>query len=334
MMSRVTKKGLYLDSANAKNFSLAIQREIGNKNIATIPKEIKNFIEDVKKDKRAAYSIEKTLKLKGILYSFLAIHDLKKADGIKEFIEFLESSDKYKNTAAQYFSELFDEIYVMLEKYTYREFGNTKIFFIDEVAKNEILKKKERLEKLVSSTYEKRYIKFSKIANFLNPEEMAYFYSIKYVSKYQYISKEESIKKYLPIHYEVLKNKINKEFRELFATHKFDATNKRVLEDKRDAKLKTMQEEYNYIMHCLEEGAEIDIKILSYEHAPMYPEITYRANNEKNKTRTKVAHLRSEVINILWYKPVQLKNNNTVADVLKNYHHAFGDVYYLRGDSK
>lgn len=330
------KKGFIIKRKFAKNIALILQKEIEVKEIKSVPKDITNFIEEAQTftgDGIKNYSIERTLKLKGLLLSFVTLHSLSDISEIKEFMDLIKNARKSYSMATAYFSDAFSEIYTLLEQYPFREFGDTKIYFIDEDAKNTLNKYRDVMEKLVSTAVEKRNIKFNKIVNFLNPEHIATFYSVKYVSKYQYISKEESIEKYLPVHYEVMKNKINKEFKELFETHKFDATNKRILEDKRDAQLKTMQEEYSYLAQCIDDGADVDIRILSYEHAPMYPEMNFR-ENIGDKTRTKNIHLRSEVVNVLWYKPVQLKSNNTVADILKNYNHAFGDVYYLQKDSK
>ncbi len=330
------KKGFSVEKKFIKNVIAVLQKEINAKEIKSVPKDISNFIKEAQTfddEGIKNYSIERTLKLKGLFLSFVSLHDLKDIPEIKEFMDLIQNTQKTYSTATAYFSNTFNEIYTLLEPYPFREFGEAKIYFVDENARNILNKHKNILEGLISSTIEKRNIKFNKIVNFLNPEHIAIFYSVKYVSKYQYISKQESIEKYLPVHYEVMKNKINKEFKELFKTHKFDVTNKRMLEDKRDAQLKTMQEEYNYLTRCIEEDAVIDIKILSYEHAPMYPEINFRESIEE-KTRTKNIHLRSEVINVLWYKPVQLKSNNTVADILKNYNHAFGDVYYLQKDGK
>ena len=335
MQKKKRKKGLTVKCSVVKIATLCLQKEIKTKEIKSVPKDIIKLIDESKKFKNndeKTYSPERVIKLKSLLSSFVSLHNIEASPELKEFVSLIDTAQKTYSEASAYFSEAFDEIYTMLEKYPYREFEKEKIYFVDKDGRDKLNQYRRILEKLISTKTEQRNIRFNKIVNFFNPDNIATYYSIKYVQKYQYISKKESIEKYLPVHYEVMKNKLNKEFRELFETHKFNTTNKKILEDKRDAQLKTMKEEYNYLMQCIRDEIDIDIKILSYEHAPMYPEINFRGLVDK-KPYTRSVHLRSEVINVLWYKPVQLKSNNTIANILENYSHAFGDVYFLQKDS-
>lgn len=335
-MAKSRKKGLTLSYGFINTVVTQLQKTIEEKNIKSVPVDIKKFIDEglgfLNKGEKT-YSPERLFKLRALLLSFIALHNIEVHLELEEFIRQSGDSQKSYSNASAYFCDAIDKIYRLLDEYPYREFEDVKLYFIDEDAKDKFLQHKEILEQLITTATEKRSLKFNKIINLLNYENVAISYSVKFLRKYQYITKEESIEKYLPAHYEIVKKKINKDFRELFDTHSFDEMTKKVLEDKREAQLKTIDEEYKYLKQCIEDGVDIDIKILGYEHAPMYPEISF-VESLSDSTYKKSAHLRSEVANVLWYEPIQLKNSNTIAHVLKNYNHAFGDVYYLEKQKK
>lgn len=334
-----TKKGFLAEAKIVKSAARFIESEVTRREIKSIPKEIRVFLSEAKElpnNEEKHYSPERAVKLRGAILSFFAIHAIESPEEIKEIISGLYSIKSAAGGASSYFSDSYERIYRLLKGCKFREFGEAKLYFVNEEIRDEIFKINEKLESMVTSSFEKRNIKLNKIVNFLNFEGVSTFYSVKFVPKYQYISKEKSIKRYLPAHYEITKNKILKEYRERYAAHDFDKANKDILEGQKKAKLKDIESEYEFIKKELERDKDaIDIKILSYEHSSLYPEITYNFETGKVDkkgepiTHKRKQHLRSEAINALWYRPVQLKRHNTVADVLKNYNHAFGDVYYL-----
>ncbi|WP_152184396.1 hypothetical protein [Sulfurimonas indica] len=323
------KKGFVASKKLIAGVASYLKNTIEDKKIQSVPKEITKFIKEADEltQNEKHYSIERSIKLRGAFIAFLAVHSL---EASKEMIEFQTGlkNIRFPGEAALYFSDIYDAIYQLLEKYPYREFDEAKLYFIDEETSENINKMMLILQKLISTPMEKKHLKFNKIVNFLNPSCVATKYSVEYKIKYQYISKEHSIEKYLPAHFEIVKNKIYKNYREMFATHNFDPINKKILENKRDLELKKMEQEYDFLKKAIEDDSEnIDIKILSYKHASPYPEISFTVSCQ-DKRETKHLHLRSEVVNVLWYKPIQLKDSSTISDVLLNYTHAFGDVYY------
>lgn len=324
-------KTVQYSASMLKTAVMALQFEIKIKKITSVPKDLLQFFDEVEKmdmKEQKIFYAETLIKLKTSILSFIALHDIKQYSEVNSFIKKLQADTINESKAVLYFSRAFDEVYSILSKYRSRDYEDAKIVFIDEAAKDKLVTIKNTLEELISNYTEKRNLKFNKIVNLFNPENPAISYDVKFITKYQYISKDVSIKKYLPAHYQVMKNKINKEFSELLDTHDFDEVTKKILDDKRRAKLKKMTSEYNYLLSYITEDKDgIDIKILGYEHAPLYPEIKFVEQNDK-KTVTKHFHIRSETINALWYKPVQLKSNNTVSEILQHYNHAFGDVYY------
>jgi len=334
-MNKIEKtRGFEAPSSLLKPIENFLKESIQQKKIQSIPIDIKKFIQDIEQvqsNSTRIFSPERAIKLRGIFIAFFAINDIVPS---KEMTELLNGfrSIKTLGDAAVYFSDAYDKIYLMLDKYPFREFSEAKLYFVDQEARNTLVKMNKELNSLISKETEKRKLKFSKIVNFLNPENVSNRYSVTYKSKYQYISKEKSLKHYLPAHFQITLNKIEKEYRELFEAHTFSEKKKQQLKVKKEQEIQKVKDEYKYITTEMEEGNELDVKILSYEHSSLYPEIKYSETlvlDDGLKHKTKYAHLRSEVVNVLWYKPSQLKESNTVADILQNYNHAFGDVYYL-----
>ncbi|WP_457750313.1 hypothetical protein [Sulfurimonas sp.] len=315
-----------------------LKENIEKKGIGSIPPDIKKLLKDIDEanGSQKVFSPERAIKLRGVLVAFFSINDISPNKETTELIDGFKSIKTLGN-AALYFSNAFDEIYSMLDKYPFREFLEAKLYFVDLDARDRLIFIRDKLASLTTTQNEKRKLKFNKIVNFLNPDHVSKKYSVSYKSKYQYISKEESLEKYLPAHFEITLNKIEKEYRELLKTHTFSEKKKQQILVKKEIEIKKAKDEYAYITKQLKQNSDLDVKILSYEHSSLYPEIKFL--EERNfegtvKYATKQFHLRSEVVNVLWYKPSQLKKNNTVADILQNYNHAFGDVYYIEKHNK
>ncbi len=312
-----------------------LNNEINDKDIRDIPKDIRNFLSESSnlKDMQKRFSQERVLKLKGALLSFLSIHSIEKDANIdyiiKQFDTIVFSSD-----ASAFFAQCFDIVHGLLHNYKFRNFDESRVYFIDDNAKIQFSSLREKLESLIRTQTEKKKLKFSKIINFINEEEVATQYSVVFRKKYQYISTPASIEKYLPQHYAIIKNKVEKDYKDLIGSHNFPKSKIKLLLDQKRDDLKKIDSEYDFIQNTIKSGDDIDIKILSYEHSSQYPEIRYKCNgNEKNKKKTRYAHLKSETINVLWYNPIQVKTSSTISDIIENYNHAFGDVYYSHGVS-
>lgn len=327
------KKGFVATGVMLKNITANLQRQIEEKKINSTPKEIREFIKEViqlQEKQEKHFSPEKAVKLRGAFLSFFALHDLVKTNDMQDLLRGFHSIKTLSGNASSYFSDAYEKIYALLENYKYREFGDARVYFVDKEARDELVRIEKKLESKISTTFEKRNIRLNKIVNLLNKDNFATQYSVKFIPKYQYISKPESIKKYLPQQYKIERNKIIKEYRELFATHDFDDTTKKILLKKRDSKIESMDAEYKYIMDNIEKDVgNLDVKIVSYDNTTVYPEISMKLSGKaKENIPTIKMHLRIEVVNVLWYTPRQLKDTNTVANILKNYNHAFGSVYY------
>lgn len=328
-------RGYRADASLLKSVADFLSVNIKEKQVHSLPVDIKRFIEDVSElhpSDSKNISPERAIKLRGVLVAFLSIHDIVKTPEIDKLLDGLNSI-KTLGGAAVFFSNAFDEIYLMLDHYPFREFSEAKLYFIDDKARERLVAISKELESLIVNKNEAKKLKLNKIINFLNPENVSSRYSVSYKAKYQYISKEESLETYLPAHYKITLNKIEKEYRELFETHHFPEKKKQQLSVKKEQEIQRVHDEYAYVSKKMKEDKEFDVKILTYEHSSLYPEIkfseTEMLEDRKLKHKTRYSHLRSEVINALWYKPSQLKKSDTVADILQNYNHAFGDVYYL-----
>lgn len=328
-------RGYKADVSLLKSVADFLSTSIKEKQVRSLPVDIKRFIEDVSElqpGESKNISPERAIKLRGILVAFLSIHDIVKTPELDKLLDGFNSI-KTLGSAALFFSRAFDEIYLMLDKYPFREFSEAKLYFIDDKARKRLVEINDELESLVTNKNETKKLKLNKIINFLNPENVSSRYSVSYKAKYQYISKEESLETYLPAHYKITLNKIEKEYRELFETHHFPEKKKQQLNVKKEQEIQRVHDEYAYVSKKMREDQDFDVKILTYEHSSLYPEIKFSEtevlSDGKLKHKTRYSHLRSEVVNALWYKPSQLKKSDTVADILQNYNHAFGDVYYL-----
>ena len=322
-----TKKGFTHITDTFSNAANYLLKQIEEKHIQSISKDLKKFIDEAvkfDKNREKTYSPDRAVKLYGILKTFLDINSINKEpiETVLNGFRGVATSD-----ASIYFSECFDEVYKLIENSPYRDFLEARLYFVDDEIKERIVSMQNKLSSLVETKNEKKIYSFKRVVNLLNGDNFSHKYKVTYLSKYQYISSPESLLFYLPAHYEITKNKIIKYHNELLRTHKFSLSTKKQIENEHKIELSKAEDEYNYLIGILEDNKtdDIDIKIVSYDHSNIYPQIRYVIDSG----RTNYAHLRSEVINILWYKSKQLQKDMIASDIVTNYNHAFGDVYYL-----
>ena len=321
-------KGCTIDSETLQRSVAFLNATIDKQEIKSVSKEVREFIKEfsVKSSKEKNFSPERVLRLRGALLSFLTVHDITPNKQLSSVMDTFHKTN-LSSAASTLFSRCFDEVYRLLEGYRYREFDEAKLYFIDSDAHAKIVSLQKELEAAITTETEKRKLKFNKIVNLVNPVFFAIQYNVTFKKKYQYISKKESLEKYLPQHYAIIKNKVKKDYRELIYSHDFSQSKKRLIESQMNVELAKIDSEFAFLQEALQNEEDVDIKILSYEHSSTYPEIRFTLN-EDDKTKTRYAHLRSEVINVLWYEPIQIKSSSTISDILEHYNHAFGDVYY------
>lgn len=326
-------KGYKSTAKELKKVSLFIESQILEKNILSVPIDLRKFLNEIDAlldDVEKNYSPERSIKLRGIIVAFLSINNIEKNKDIQSLLDGFNSI-KTLGSAALFFSGAYDKIYTILERYPYRTFMQAKLYFIDKSARDEIVKIELELLGVLENKNEKQKLKFNKIIKLLNPQEISGRYSVHYKSKYQYISKQDSIEKYLPTHYKITLNKVQKDFNDLFDTHTFSPVKKKQIQAQRESELQRIKDEYEYLIKAFKND-EIDIKILSYEHSSLYPEVKYSVESvdkKRKQSKTKYAFLRSEVPNVLWYESSQTKKSDTVSSVISHYNYAFGDVYYI-----
>jgi hypothetical protein len=141
---------------------------------------------------------------------------------------------------------------------------------------------------------------------------------------------------YLPSNYAVWRNVEKSNLEELFRAHKFDEGTKNKIQKEHDAMLLAAQNEYNYIM---ENAETLDVRIIGYEQAKLYPRISFVTKfkeydkNKKcdvDKSKAQDRHLKSEVPNVLWFDPMPYRMDMEVKEFIENSQHAFGDVYFQK----
>ena len=299
-----------------------------NTNITTI-KEVEKFCEEIlllNDEGTKTFSPEKSVKIRGALYAFIALNNYKAPNELQELLSQLSGVTSLGDASSR-FSESYSRIYEIISKLPKRLFLESELYFANEDVIKSLLGIKDEFESLISTETQRRKLKFNSIVKIINTEAPSFSYEVSYKSKYQYVSKKESIEKYLPAHYEITKNKLVKDHEELLATHKFSSSKKEILARKLEAELKKIDDEFTYIMEHLEDE-DFDVKIVSYEKSTIYPEIKYSLSSNNAKSKTQHIHLSKEVPNVLWYEPMHVKKSSTIEDILENYSHPFGNVYY------
>jgi len=324
-----TKK-FTIETSILKKINTFFIEAINMRSIDFIPGEIKSFLDEISNfngETEKTFSPERSVKLRGALVAFVSINNIGRSSDLDILLDGLRAI-RTLGDASIYFSEMYDHIYTLLSSAHYRDFLDAKLYFVNEHQRNEILEMKAKLESLITTETQKKKLKFSSVVKFLNPLEVTSSYEVRYRSKYQYISKKESIDKYLPSHFEITKNKLSKNHRELLETHKFSKSKISMLEREQEAILAKMDDDYKHIMENLWSD-DFDVKIVSYEHSSLYPEIKFSQTSTKGSSVSSYAHLSKETVNVLWYNPSQSKRSNTIEYILENYNHPFGDVYFV-----
>jgi len=321
------KKGFTQNTRLFKRAALFLEEKIKtDKRRMHVPVDLIRFIDEAKEFEEngvKTYSPDRAVKLYGIITSFLNIYDIDCNEDLAAVLDGFKKSTK--SNAATSFIDAINEVRVLVKNLPLRDIDGVKLYFIDGEEKERLVTIKEKLEQVKKNMVEKKIYAFRRVINFINPDAISHRYKIVFNGKYQYISKIESILKYLPKHHAIVVNKLNKMHSDLLKTHQFSDATKAHIEIEHKVELKRIENEYAYIMQRLQENPEsFDVKILSYDHLEIYPEIRYSAAN-----RTRYAHLRSEVENILWYTPNQLQKDMKASQIASEYNHAFGDVYYM-----
>ena len=227
-----------------------------------------------------------------------------------------------KNEVFAIYLKYTKDIYTLLHtKLRKMDYMSASLYFADTETRDKISMMFESMDKLLTNqTLQKRF-SLSKVVNFYNIDSPCHKYSVKYVPKYQYIKKPESVERYLPAHYEIWVNKEKKYFNDYLKTHNLDPNTVSKLTLEHEQKLKRAKEEYEYIE---QNPDSLDVRILGYEDADVYPQITITL--EKG---SKDRHLKSETPNLLWFIPKPFRSTMDAKEFIETSQYAgFGDVYY------
>lgn len=265
------------------------------------------------------YTPERSAKLSAYIDIYFSENPIVKSESIKqlsrEFATILQ-----KNEVHALYSKYTIDIYSLLQNTKKISYMNAEVHFIDNKQRESLLQMFTSMDKLLTSKTLLQRFSLSKVINFLNPDVLSYRYLVKYIAKYQYIKKPESIERYLPATYEVWKNSTKKYFNTFISTHKFDENTKKRLIQEHETELLRAKEEYEYITQNIE---DLDVRILGYEDASLYPRISFTCNKY-----TTHKHLKSEMPNVLWFAHEAFRTNMEAKEFIETSQSAFGDVYY------
>lgn len=167
---------------------------------------------------------------------------------------------------------------------------------------------------------------FMRIANLLNPTDVAYSYSIGLTSKYRTISKMESIEAVFNQEYQIWKNRYEKEQHEHAEIHELKGDAYEQHMKKMYHVLAAGSAMYDYVKENMD---DLDVLICGYDNAKSYAQIVYLG--EKGKVQK---HLSIKVPNILALDLAPYQKRMKVADIINKGVNAFGDVYFMKKEEE
>ena len=282
--------------------------------------ELRGFCKEVDSINEAikAYTPPKAAKLSVSMQAYFRYNHIEVNPYVSELVEGFESVLKKGVSFA--FSQCAKEITELLYQYKSRTFLDAELFFIDEEAMIKIAELKTYLESKYENRAQIKSHNFNKLINVLDTKLPSHKYSVKYISKHQQINKVDSVRNYLPSHFEVWRSKAIAAHKELLKVHNFDEDMRKKIVTEHQSALRRAKEEYEFILKNMD---TLDVRIAGYEHATLYPSITYATAKRSNDR-----HLRSEVVNALWFKPYVHRLDMSVKEFIESSQSAFGDVYY------
>lgn len=298
----------------------ALSRHNNEHNIS-FSKEMKKFIKEVQHNSKPNknLSFKRASLLSVNIFLFYFNNSILIEPVVENFIKRINS--EVDDSVAVSLINAATEAKKILKECKKRRFLKSELYFCDGSTLERFKKIKTLHESTLKSDYEKKNFAFNNIVNILNFDDLCEKYEVKYVPKFKQINEQNSVGRYHESHYYAWKNNTIADYEEYLRVHKPPEYIKQRKKQELKIKLKQAEDEHNYIMKHFD---ELDVRIISYDNAMLYPEIkiyTQRHSNPK--------HLRSTVANLLWFKPAASRRNKSADIFIQNAKNPYGDVYYI-----
>lgn len=216
--------------------------------------------------------------------------------------------------------ELRGRVMEVILEYRFREVGKAKIYFVDGVGDM-------RLRSILSEAEEKDV---RKVCHYINPGEAIEKYSVGIRGKHRQITQKETTRKYIEGDFEVWKNTLIKDAREIISVHQKSDHEIEIINEEVNNKIEIARGELAYI---LENYDKVVVKIAGFTHQKYFPYIQY-VNTIDGEKKKQNEHLSVLVPNILYYNPTRYRSDIQIDDFIKSSKNPFGDVYYMEQVNK
>lgn len=295
--------------------------------------DVKSFIKEVlsEQQKKQITPLRAT-RLSIDIASFYFSNRIKMEKPIQDFLKKINT--EIKSDLARIFYTTAHDVLEFIKTLPKRHFLKTEVYFCKKDIFDAIITIKKEYEKNLTSSYEKRYFGFKNILNILNEKGPCFDYSVSYIERSKIITEEKSVHKYIGGEFFAWKNKLiadTEEYIKIHLTKEIDIQRKRLELKKKIAKA---EDEYNFLVSYLEkqitkkedeqQDKNINIRIISYKDAELYPKIKISLRGSSNSK-----HLRSTVPNLLWFEPQIAREDMEVDAFIKKAKNPFGYVYYI-----
>ena len=292
-----------------------------NKYNTKFTKSITDFIDDILSSSKERRNISQNRALKVCIdiRSFYIANGIKLEDDLNNFLT--QTQEQLKGDMAEAFIEASIEVRKILYAFPRRRFIDSDVFFIDAGALKQLLTIGERIDSKLEKKSDNRLFSLKHLVKVLNAHEICSKYSVDYLQKFPQITKKDSVAKYLEEEYRVWVNSTIKEHKEYIEIHKPDDITVKRMQYELEAKLAKAKDEHEYITDNFD---NLDVKIIAYAKAEMYPSISITTESETNR-----AHLRNSVPNALWFSPSAARANKSADTFIKEAKNPYGSVYYI-----
>lgn len=341
--SRTQNKKTKIDINLAKSF-LKELIEFCNINNLTVPYAINSFYKDIaaKSVGNDTVTLERATRFAYMLRLFLVTNNISlvESDSFNQLFGQLTKTPQgvLYDIHVEYMQAI-EKIYSVLERVKKDIYIGSELYYVSKKERDVILDTIQRLQlsyENIGPSYKKRFNIFLAVNPIGKLEYPVSKFTVSYNIIPRSISEPESVDKYLEEEKFRTISHIRAEEKKLLNSNTFD--DKTIAGIKRDTKLKEakVNEEYNKLVKNRDDYI---IRITSVEDEKAYPEIRYTfstpkktkegKDEKKEISRSKYAHLKLTMPNLIWYEPKPLRKNFTAMEFLKEATNAFGYVYYV-----
>jgi hypothetical protein len=170
---------------------------------------------------------------------------------------------------------------------------------------------------------------FYDYAKIINPEYVAFKYTLSMKHKKKEIFDPYKVQKALPAEYEIWKNKSRVQLEKEIKDEKNAITDSQALILRENLEKEIELSRHN-IEKVLDNYEGYDVVISTFEEYTYYPALYY-VMEQNNKNKAADTHLRQDVPNLLWYEDnrpySELRSNDRMSRIIQTFDRFCGSIY-------